>query len=412
MNCFEDLQARGLVADCSNAQRIASLINSGQAKPYMGFDATARSLHVGSLLGLVTLRRLQLAGNQVICLLGGATTRVGDPSGRRSERPLLGQAEIQANAAAIEGQMRRIVDFSGANPALLVNNDDWLGGMNLLDFLRDVGKHFPLGQMLGKDSVRTRLEGDGLSFTEFSYQLLQAYDFLHLGREMGCNLQLGGTDQWGNMTAGLELIRRVEGETGACALTLPLMTTAKGAKMGKTAEGAIWLDAEKTTPYAFFQYWINADDRDVERFLLSYTFLPVDEIGALCAGDIRAAKRRLAWEVTALVHGEAAAEAARATSQAAFGEANAALAEDLPTCLIDVHQLQEGVTVVDLLTQSGLCPSRSAAMRLVDMGGAYLGERRLVDPGERLDAATRGDVLLRAGKKRRVRVRVEGAERN
>lgn len=409
MNCFEELNARALIADCSNANQTALLLNEGRGVIYMGFDATAPSLHIGSLLGLVALRRLQMSGNKVICLLGGATTRVGDPSGRRSERPLLSSADIQANAAAIERQMRQIVDFSSNNSAQIVNNDNWLGEMKLLDFLRDVGKHFPMGQMLGKDSVRTRLEGDGLSFTEFSYQLLQAYDFLYLGREMGCNVQMGGTDQWGNMTAGLELIRRMEGETNSCVLTLPLMTTSKGAKMGKTAEGAIWLDAEKTSHYAFFQYWINTDDRDVERFLNSYSFLHVDEIASLCSSDIREAKQALAWQVTAMVHGEAAAEAARLTSQAAFSQADAEQANHLPTCFLSEEQLEKGVSVIDLLTITGLCNSRSAAIRLVKMGGAYLSDRRIDDPSELIDPQLREAFLLRAGKKRYVRVMTSSA---
>jgi tyrosyl-tRNA synthetase len=408
MSCFENLQSRGLIHQCSDEATLAPLINAGEAILYQGFDATAPSLHVGSLFGLVTLRRLQLAGNKIIVLLGGATSLIGDPSGKRVERPLLTAAEVARNTEAIKAQIGRIVDFAGDNPAILVNNADWFASMNLLDFLRQVGKHCPVNAMLNKDSVSSRLASEaGLSFTEFTYQLFQAYDFLHLYREHACHLQVGGSDQWGNITAGTELVRRAVGGQ-AHALTMPLVTTADGEKMGKTAQGAVWLDDVKTLPYDFYQYWINTDDRDVQRFLAFYTFLSVAEIAALCQADLRHARERLALEVTALVFGIIRAMAVQATSRAAFS-GDAANAEGLPEIMLPASLLSsDGLSVIELLVESGLAESRSAARRLILHGGAYVGDQRIIDCSERIphEVLVGGSMIVRAGKKRLMRVTV------
>ena len=408
MSCFEQLRGRNIIHQCSDESHLAPLIDAGGATLYQGFDATAPSLHIGSLFGLITLRRLQLAGNKIIVLLGGATSLIGDPSGKRLERPLLTPAEVACNAEGIKAQIGRILDFSGDNPAILVNNADWFANMNLLDFLRDVGKHCPVNSMLAKDSVSSRLEAEaGLSFTEFAYQLFQGYDFLHLYREHHCTLQVGGSDQWGNITAGTELVRRAIGGQ-AHALTMPLVTTANGEKMGKTAQGAIWLDETRTSPYAFYQHWINTDDRDVRRFLGFYTFLSLDEIELLCQGDIRQARETLAYEVTRLVFGEEHAQGAQATSRAAFG-GNLLAAIGLPVLAVSASQIEgDGMAMDVLLVNSGLADSKGAARRLIEQGGAYIGSQRIEKGNHRLTRQHFGSegAILRAGKKRLVRLSI------
>lgn len=410
MSCMEDLVSRGIVHQCSDSQAVGAALDAGLLKPYQGFDATAPSLHVGSLAGLITLRRMQLKGNRPIILIGGATSLIGDPSGKRTERPLLSREEVRFNSEGIKSQMARIVDFAGDNPAIMVDNAEWFAQMNLLDFLREVGKHCPVNAMLSKDAVKNRLGSEsGLSFAEFSYPLFQAYDFLHLFRTYGCTMQLGGSDQWGNMTAGIDLIRRTTG-TQAFAVTIPLVTTASGEKMGKTADGAVWLDPEKTSPYAFYQFWINTDDRDVERFLKYYTFLSLPTIEQLCRDDIRVAKESLAFEVTMLVHGEDAATAARATSRTAFsGCANDA--SGLPSVTIPRTSLSSGMLVVDLLVFCGLAESKAQARRLIEQGGASIDTRRIADVSERIDvdAMNAGVAILKVGKRRLLRVIASGS---
>lgn len=405
MSCFKTLESRGIIHQCSDPARLAALIDAGKATLYMGFDVTDESLHIGSLFGLCTLRRLQLAGNRVIVLLGGETTLIGDPSGRRSLRPLLGPEEVRRNNGAIRTQIARFVDFGGDNPATLVNNADWFGDMGLLDFLDEVGRYIPVNAMLSRDSVRQRFcAEEGLTFTEMIYQLFQAYDFLKLYREEGCTLQVGASDQWGNMTAGADLIRRATGGQGHL-LTMPLITMSSGEKIGKSAGGAIWLDEARTSPFAFHQFWINVDDCDVERFFRFYTDLDLEEIAKLCAGDIRAAKRHLAFELTSLVFGVATAQAAEAISRAAI-RGGSPPTDGFPALDLPLAEVGDGILAVDLFARAGLAGSKSSSHRLIVHGGAYLNGERIADPAQRIgaDVLARG-VVLRAGKKRVLWVR-------
>jgi tyrosyl-tRNA synthetase len=380
---------------------------------YHGMDATADSLHIGSLLGVLTVRRLQAAGHRAVFLLGGATSMIGDPGGKRAERPLLSREEIDANAAGIRAQLERLVDFGAAE---LVNNADWLGTMPLLDFLRDVGKHFTVNAMVAKESVRARFADPdvGISYTEFTYMLLQATDFLHLLDSRGCRLQVGGSDQWGNITAGVDLIRRVRG-VEAHGLTWPLVTRADGTKFGKSEGDNVWLDPARTSPYQFFQFWMAVDDVDVGRYLRLYTFLDRESIERLEAAAAarpaeREAHRALAREVTALVHGEAAAEAAARAAAALFGGDlreldSATLAEvfaDAPSSELPLSRLEAGVPLVDLLAETGLVASKSAARQAVTQGGVSVNGRREADLDRRLavdDLLAGGFVVLKRGKR-------------
>ncbi|HVT65216.1 MAG TPA: tyrosine--tRNA ligase [Mycobacteriales bacterium] len=408
---LEELAWRGLIAQTTDADALRKDLAAGPMTLYCGFDPTAESLHAGNLLQLVTLRRFQLAGHRPIALAGGATGLIGDPSGRSSERDFVTREEVQARVERIKPQLERFVDLAGGS-ALLVNNIDWTAELSALDFLRDVGKHFSVNVMLGRESVSARLEGGGISYTEFSYMLLQSYDFLELYRRYGCRLQTGGSDQWGNIVAGLDLIRRVEGGSGH-ALTTPLVTSASGEKFGKsTGGGRLWLDPELTSPYAFFQYWINVDDRDAGPYLRYFTFLPREEIEALeqetaQRPQARTAARKLAEELTTLVHG--AEETARviAASAALFGqgELGALDAATLGAALTEAPNVTiEGAlpSVTDLLVATGLCQSKSAARRAVEEGGAYLNNVRLTDseaaPRE-ADLLPGGWLVLRRGKR-------------
>jgi tyrosyl-tRNA synthetase len=399
---LDDLQARGLLAQTTDRDALAAALDAGPITFYVGFDPTAASLHVGHLVPLLILRRFQLAGHRPIALAGGATGMIGDPSGRATERVLQTMEVIGDNVRHISGQLARFLDFeSGPTAAVLANNLDWLAPMSAIDFLRDLGKHFPVNAMLGKESVRTRLEAGGLSFTEFSYMLLQSYDFLELFRRYGCRLQVGGSDQWGNITAGIDLIRRVEGAT-VHGLTVPLVTSATGEKFGKsTGGGSLWLDPALTSPYAFYQYWINTDDRDVEHYLKMLTFLTAEEIDEVVTATrerpaARVGQRRLAVELTTLVHGAEETAAVEAASAALFGRGQlddldagtlgSALAET-PTLEVSAG---ETPTVAELLAGTGLCASRSEARRAVSQGGAYLNNERLDDP----DAAPPEDAWL------------------
>ena len=372
---------------------------------YIGYDPTARSLHIGSLLTIMAMAHMQRAGHRPLVIVGGGTAMVGDPSGRTEMRQMLSQDTIAQNVQALREQLQRYLSFEGDNGAIVVNNADWLAELKYIDFLRDIGRHFSVNRMLTFEAYKQRLE-TGLSFLEFNYQLLQAYDFLVLFQRYGCVLQIGGDDQWGNMVAGVELIRRVaDGE--AFVLTFPLLATASGQKMGKTAAGAIWLDAELTSPYEFYQFWINVDDRDVERFLKYYTFLPLEEIarlGALQGAELRQAKEILAFEVTKLTHGEDEARKAQDAAHALF-EGTGELT-GVPETTMPQVRLTAGVPVIDLLVETGLAASKSAARRLIQQGGASLNGTRLAQLEAVVTSADLHDgaLLLRAGKKHYHRV--------
>ena len=366
---------------------LAEALATDEVSGYVGFDPTAPSLHIGSLVPVMGLAHLQRAGHRPVALVGGGTGMIGDPSGKTSERPLASVEEIESNSRAIARQLERFLDFSGAKGARMLDNAAWLKPLKAVEFMRDVGKHFTVNYMLAKDSVQSRIEG-GISFTEFSYMLLQAYDFLELHRREGVTLQMGGSDQWGNITAGLELIRRVEGRT-AHALTLPLVTTASGTKFGKTEAGAVWLDPSRTSPYRFYQYWINVDDRDASKYLRLFTMLPRQEIESLdrsveTAPEKRQAQQALARDVTARVHGVDAARVAEEVSQVLFAKSDPttlsaqvleALSEEVPFA-----EVSETPGLLDALVTLKLAASKSAARRLVEQGGVYVnGSRAAAD---------------------------------
>lgn len=386
---LDDLEWRGLIAQSTDLEALREALAAGPLTLYCGFDPTAPSLQFGNLLQLITLRRLQLAGHAPIAVVGGATGLIGDPSGRSAERSL-NEAEIVADwADRIRGQVERQLDFSGQHAARIVDNLEWTAPISALDFLRDVGKHFSVNRMLDKESVSTRLAGDGISFTEFSYQILQAFDYLELHRRYGCRMQTGGSDQWGNLTAGVDLIRRVTGES-VHALATPLITKADGTKYGMTGEGTIWLDPQLTSPYAFYQYFVNSDDADVGTLLKVFSFRSHEEIEALESEtaqrpEVRAAQQALAQELTKLVHGSDAAAGAMAASAALFGrgELGDLDAATLEAALAELpHAAVHGPlpAVADLLVATGLSESRTAARRTVADGGAYLNNLRVTDP--------------------------------
>ena len=383
MNLLDDLRWRGLLAQSTDEKALAEALS----KPitlYVGFDPTAPSLHCGNLVVLLVLRRFQLAGHNPIALVGGATGLVGDPSGRNEERSLNSTEIVENWVSRIRTQVSAFLDFDAPkNPARVVNNLDWTAPLSAIEFLRDIGKHFSVNQMLAKDAVASRLDAGGISYTEFSYQVLQSYDYLELFKRHGCTLQLGGTDQWGNIVAGLDLIRRVEGGSGH-ALTVPLLTKSDGSKFGKTAGGSVWLDPEMTSPYAFFQFWLNSEDKDVINFLKVFSFLSHDEINALEKSHnenpgLREAHRALARELTTLLHGAETTQRVEAAARALFGQGElgeldeatlaSALAE-LPRAT--VSKSEDIPTWVDLITAAGLVDSKSAARRIVKEGGAYL----------------------------------------
>ena len=413
-NILDDLNARGLIHDTTALDALRDRLDQGPVAVYAGFDPTADSLHVGNLVPLLLLRRFQLFGHQPVALAGGATGMIGDPGGRSSERNLLDAATLDANLAAIKPQLEMLLDFTpGPTQAQLVDNRDWTAPLGVLDFLRDVGKHVTVNTMLAKDSVKSRVESDaGISFTEFSYMLLQANDYHHLFNELKVELQVGGSDQWGNITAGIDLIRRTEG-AHVHGLTVPLVTRADGQKFGKSVDGAVWLSPERTTPYAFFQYFMNVDDRDVERFLLQMTLVPLDEIAAVVAEHHadpgqRRAQQLLARSVTALVHGEAEAERAAGASQGftrATNELSAAewaeLASSLPTLVVRPADL--GRDLVEFLAENGALSSRSEGRRLVAQSGLSLNDVAVTE-GQVLaetDFNADGYAMARRGKKHR-----------
>jgi tyrosyl-tRNA synthetase len=404
-NAFDVLKERGFIEQVSDEEGTRAEL----AQPvtcYVGFDPSAESFHVGHLVPILALAHLQRHGHRVIAIMGGGTGMIGDPTDKDEMRRLLSVEQIDANLVNLKKQMANLLDFSEGR-ALMLNNADWLRPLNYLEFLRDIGRHFSVNRMLAAEGYRRRYESEGgLNFLEFNYQLLQAYDFLHVYRQYGCTLQAGGNDQWGNILAGVDLIRRVEGSQ-AYALTYPLLTTNSGAKMGKTAEGAIWLDPDLLSPYEYYQYWINTEDADVERFLAIFTFLPmkqVHELGKLAGAEIRQAKEILAFEATKLLHGEAAAREARETSRRLFGGKGAS--EVVPTTEVDAATLATGILAPELFQQVGLCRSRSEARRLIQQGGAYINDEPVgsVDDMVTSRHLSEGAILLRAGKKRYHRV--------
>lgn len=412
---IERLKERGLLQQVSD-EGIAEVLERERPPIYIGFDPTADSLHVGSLVPIICLAHAQRAGHTPIVLIGGATGMIGDPSGKSAERNLLTAEQVLSNIEALRPQFERFLSFEGETAATIVNNHDWIGKISHIDWLRDVGKHFTVNYMMAKDSVKSRLEDreQGISYTEFSYMILQAYDFLHLYEERGCKIQGGGNDQWGNITAGIELLRRARGETGY-GITFPLLTTAAGTKFGKTEKGNVWLDPKRTSPYQFYQYWVRADDRDVERLLYFFTFLKVDEIRAIMAEhekspEKRVAQQRLAEAVTSLLHGEDEVGSSQRVSRALFGEPLDSLAEndirvlagEMPTTVLPKDRAAGIGTVADLLAETQVCKSKGQARRDVSGGGIYINNIREDDPTR---ALTSSDLLfgrylmLRKGRK-------------
>ena len=407
---LQTLQERGFIQQCTDLEGLSALMDAGPVTFYVGCDPTGPSLHIGHMVPFFALRHLHEAGHIAIALIGGGTARIGDPSGKTEMRKMLTYQQIDENSERIRKQLDAFIGFDGRT-AFTANNKDWLANLNYIDFLRDIGVHFSVNRMLSFEAYRKRLE-TGLSFIEFNYQLLQSYDFLQLYDRYGCRLQIGGDDQWGNIVAGIELIRRIRG-VETYGLTFPLVTTSDGKKMGKTEKGALFLDPDLTSPYEFFQYFRNVTDADVKRFLLMFTFLPVSECEALgSARDsaINQAKERLAWEVTALIHGKEEADKALQAARALFGKGGiAGEADSVPTHKIPAQRLEAGILAIDLFVESGLCPSKSEARRLIQQGGAFVNEGKVTDLETKLDLSfvQEGILLLRAGKKRYIRVRVE-----
>ena len=403
------MMERGFLADCTDYQGLDDALIAGVVPGYIGFDATAKSLHVGSLIQIMTLRWLQKTGGKPITLMGGGTTKVGDPSFRADERPLLSAEDINANIDGIKQVFAKYLDYGdGATDALMINNAEWLDDLNYLEFLRDIGRHFSVNRMLSFESVKSRLDREqSLSFLEFNYMILQAYDFLELNRRYGCLVQFGGSDQWGNIINGIDLTRRVL-DHEIYGLTTPLLTTSDGKKMGKSADGAVWLNADMRSPYEFWQFWRNTTDADVGRFLKLYTELPVgecDRLGALAGSEINEAKVILANEVTGLCHGAAAAAAAAATAREVFEKGG--VGDDLPTLTLGADELP--MSVVQAIVRSGLAKSGKEAKRLIVENGARIDDAPLTDGGLMLDAAMLASpVKLSAGKKRHALVQLAG----
>ena len=400
MGVFEELQARGLIAQITNEEEIKNLVNTGKAIFYLGFDPTADSLHVGHFMALALMRRLQLAGNKPLVLVGGGTGYIGDPSGRTDMRTMMTPETIQHNCDCFKVQMSKFIDFSD-DKAIMVNNADWLLQLNYIEMLREVGPHFSVNNMLRAECYKNRME-KGLSFLEFNYMVMQSYDFYHLFREYGCNIQLGGNDQWSNLLGGTELIRRKLGQD-AHAMTIPLLTKADGTKMGKTAGGAVWLDPNKTSPFDFYQYWRNVDDADVINFIKKLTFLSLEEIKPMEAWEgakLNEAKELLAYEMTKLVHSEEDAKKAQEASKALF--AGGADDSNMPTTEIDPTKLTDGaINVTDLLLECDLVPSRSEVRRLVQQGGLTIADKKVEDINLEisLDQLKEG-VIIKKGKKK------------
>jgi tyrosyl-tRNA synthetase len=416
MTLFDELSWRGLVSQTTHAD-LGVALERERFTVYCGFDPTAESLHIGSLVPIIGLMHFQRAGHRVIALLGGGTAMIGDPSFKSEERKLLSNEQVARNLAGCEAQLRRFLSDSGDNPAVYVNNGTWLGELRLVDFLRDIGKHFSVNAMIAKDSVRARLEDreHGISFTEFTYQLLQAYDFLELYDRHGCRLQIGGSDQWGNIVAGMDLTRRMREGAVTFGLTFPLVVKSDGVKFGKTESGNVWLDPARTSPYKFYQFWLNQPDEDVVRYLKYFTFLPRETIEALEAQvrdepHMRAAQRALAEEVTRLVHGETALAGAVKASRALFGGELTGLDEatladvfsEAPSSTLPATVIAEGRALVDVLVEAGVFPSKGEARRLVKSGGLYVNNLRIDVEDTALDRSmllTDSLAVVRKGKK-------------
>jgi tyrosyl-tRNA synthetase len=427
MHILDELEARGLVYDVTHRDELASLLSAGPVPFYTGYDPTASSLHLGNLVQIAVQARLQRAGHRPIVVVGGATGMIGDPSGKSEERQLLDEETLSANVASIRAQLGRFLDFGeGPTSAVMADNADWFRSIGYIEFLRTVGKHLTINYMMAKESVRARLEDreQGISYTEFSYMLLQAYDFVQLSRSHGCRLQVGGADQWGNITAGSELSRKMGGPQ-LFGLVTPLLLDASGQKMGKTASGTrIWLDAARTSPYAFYQYFLNVDDADVEKLLRIFSWRPLAEIDAIVAAHAEAPQRRegqraVAEDLTRWVHGDEALRRAAAATHVMFGGSLSSLRDadlepllgDVPSTLLARDVLAAGVGLAELLAQVGLAPSKGAARRLVAQGGVYVNNERASDPEAKLatgDLATETMLLLRSGKKSYHIVRVTG----
>ena len=403
-NVYDIFEERGFVEQVTD--RALRKILEEPATCYIGFDPTAKSFHVGSLLPIMSLVHMQRAGHRPVAVIGGGTALVGDPSGKTEMRPIMTREEIHENEQALKKQLARFLDFEEGK-ALMVNNADWLTGLLYIDFLREIGRHFSVNRMLAAESYKARLE-TGLSFIEFNYMLLQAYDFWHLHKHYDCRLQMGGNDQWGNILAGADLIRRLEAQE-AYGLTFPLLTTSSGIKMGKTHKGAVWLDPELTSPYDYYQYWINQDDQDVERFLALFTFLPMDEVrrlGALEGAEIRAAKEVLAYEATRLCHGREEADEARDAARQLFGPDKSVASQSIPSYPIPREKIERGIPAYILFEECGLCKTRGDARRLLSQGGGYVNERRIRDFDQTIncDSMEGQFFLLRAGKKRYMKI--------
>lgn len=398
-NVFDTLMERGFIAQTTNQEKIRELLGGDSVTFYIGFDPTADSLHVGHLLQLIVMSHLQKAGHRPIALIGGGTAMVGDPTGKTDMRRMMTREEIQHNADCFKTQMRNLVDFTNGR-AIMVDNADWLLKLNYVNFLRDIGVHFSVNRMLTAECFKTRLER-GLSFIEFNYMLMQSYDFLQLHKEYNCIMELGGDDQWSNILGGVDLIRRVEGKE-VYGMTFQLLTTSDGKKMGKTEKGAVWLDPQKTSPYDFYQYWRNVQDADVNKCLKLLTFLPMEQINEMATwkdARINEAKKILAYEVTALVHGREEADKVHKAAEAIFSKGQAS--EDMPTVTVERSALKEGINILDLLVRTGLTPSKGEGRRLIQQGGLYLNNER-VDSIDRMIGESdfeNSKLIVRKGKK-------------
>lgn len=400
-NFYKTLKERGFIEQVTDPEEMESLFEQKTISAYIGFDPTAKSLHVGSLIPIMALSHLQRHGHRPIALVGGGTALIGDPSGKKEMRPVLSHEEIRDNAEGLKRQLARYMVLDG-HQGQLVNNIDWLAPLNYIEFLRDIGRHFSVNRMLAAESVKQRLE-TGLSFIEFNYQLLQAYDFLHLYSTEGCLLQMGGSDQWGNIVAGTDLIRRIKGGK-AYGLTFPLIVTSSGEKMGKTAKGAVWLDPDRTSPYEYYQFWINTEDQDVSRFIALFTFLPMDKVRELSTkngADLRKVKEILALEATTITHGREEAEKARETSRNLFYGQGLDM-ESVPTSRLDREMLEKGLEAYLLLVEVGVCQTRGEARRLIAQGGVSLNDQRIPSFDFKISAHQVRDntLLLKVGKKR------------
>lgn len=415
MGVYDELKARGMVAQVTNEEQVRDLLNNRQTAFYIGFDPTADSLHVGHFVQIMVMAHMQRAGHTPIALFGGGTGMVGDPSGKSDMRKMLTREEIDHNIACFQKQMSRLVDFSEGK-ALMVNNADWLLSLNYIEFIREIGVHFPVSKMLAAECYKQRMERGGLTFFELNYMLMQSYDFYVLNKKYGCQLELGGDDQWSNIIGGVELIRKTAAreaeETGkpipktaeSFGMTFTLLTTSEGKKMGKTENGAVWLDPDKTSPYEFYQYWRNVADADVIRCLKILTFVPLNEIDALSrleGSEINKAKEVLAYEVTKLIHGEEEAQKAQEAARALFGAGKST--QDMPSTVLTSEDFTDGaVTVVELLLKTKLCPSKSEARRLVMQGGVMVDDVKVSKPDEAVTKAQleeKGFVVVKKGKK-------------